>query len=113
MSRAEARDAVIASLVIAAMATMVVSIFSLIGQESGEWALIDSLSIGPTSRNFHIRGCSVPHTAKIEAHFGQSYTHKEDKEETRQFLIGLGQNVMMSTPEGLSHSHGLQRIRFR
>ena len=41
MSRAELRDAVIASLVIAAMATLVVSIFSLIGQESGEWALID------------------------------------------------------------------------
>ena len=35
MSRAELRDALIASLVIAAMATMVVSIFSLIGQESG------------------------------------------------------------------------------
>ena len=37
-------------------------------------------------------------------HISANPTHKEDKEETRQFLIGLGQNVMMSTPEGLSHS---------
>ena len=46
MNRVELRDALIASLVIATMATLVVTIFSLIGQEGREWALVDSLSIG-------------------------------------------------------------------
>ena len=64
MSRAELRDAVIASLVIAAMATMVVSIFSLIGQESGEWALIDSYRL-VSKQEFHIRGCSFPNLLRL------------------------------------------------
>ena len=103
MSRAELRDAVIASLVIAAMATMVVSIFSLIGQESGEWALIDSLSIGLQAGIFTFVVVLFLTLLRLR-HISANPTHKEDKEETRQFLIGLGQNVMMSTPEGLSHS---------
>ncbi len=103
MSRAELRDALIASLVIAAMATMVVSIFSLIGQESGEWALIDSLSIGLQAGIFTFVVVLFLTLLRLR-HISANPTHKEDKEETRQFLIGLGQNVMMSTPEGLSHS---------
>ena len=43
MNRVELRDALIASFVIATMATLVVTIFSLIGQEGGEWVLFDSL----------------------------------------------------------------------
>ena len=85
------------------MATLVVTIFSLIGQEGREWALVDSLSIGIQAGIFTFVIVLLLTLLRLR-YISTNPTNKEDKEETRQFLIGLGQNVMMSTPEGLSHS---------
>ncbi|MEC8722623.1 MAG: hypothetical protein VXX59_02300 [Candidatus Thermoplasmatota archaeon] len=103
MSRVELRDALIASLVIATMAILVVSIFSLIGQEGGEWALFDSLSIGLQAGIFTFVVVLFLTLLRLR-YISTNPTNKVDKEETRQFLIGLGQNVMMSTSQGLAHS---------
>ena len=102
MNRVELRDALIASLVIATMATLVVTIFSLIGQEGGEWALVDSLSIGLQAGIFTFVIVLLLTLLRLR-YISTNPTNKEDKEETRQFLIGLGQNVLMSTTEGLAH----------
>ena len=102
MNRVELRDALIASLVIATMATLVVTIFSLIGQEGREWALVDSLSIG-LQAGISTFVIVLLLTLLRLRYISTNPTNKEDKEETRQFLIGLGQNVLMSTTEGLAH----------
>ena len=103
MSPVELRDALIASLVIATMAILVVSIFTLIGQEGGEWALFDSLSIGLQAGIFTFVVVLFLTLLRLR-YISTNPTNKVDKEETRQFLIGLGQNVMMSTSQGLAHS---------
>ena len=102
MNRVELRDALIASLVIATMATLVVTIFSLIGQESGEWTPFDSLSIGLQAGIFIFVIVLLLTLLRLR-YISTNPTNKEDKEETRQFLVGLGQKVLMSTTEGLAH----------
>ena len=107
MSRVELRDALIASLVIATMAILVVSIFSLIGQEGGEWTLFDSLSIGLQAGIFTFVVVLFLTLLRLR-YISTNPTNKVDKEETRQFLIGLGQNVMMV----LSYCFALCKICF-
>ena len=102
MNRVELRDALIASFVIATMVTLVVTIFSLIGQEGGEWVLFDSLSIGLQTGIFTFAIVLFLTLLRLR-YISTNPTNKEDKEGTRQFLIGLGQNVLMSTTEGLAH----------